>query len=53
MLIMFIKLKVRAEKLFSKIKGDEDTIMGLPIKKIKRIFKYIMNEKIFSYWKSN
>ena len=25
--------------LFSKIKGDEDTIMGLPIKKIKEYLK--------------
>ena len=35
MLIMFIKLKEREETLFSKIEGDEDTIMGLPVKKIK------------------
>ena len=26
-------------KLFSKIEGDEDTIMGLPIKKIKEYLK--------------
>jgi septum formation protein len=29
--------------LFSKIEGDEDTIMGLPVKKIKEY----LNEKIF------
>jgi predicted house-cleaning NTP pyrophosphatase (Maf/HAM1 superfamily) len=37
--IMFIKLKERVENLFSKIEGDEDTIMGLPIKKIKEYLK--------------
>ena len=35
MLIMSIKLKGEGRSLFSKIDGDEDTIMGLPIKKIK------------------
>ena len=38
--------------LFSKIEGDEDTIMGLPVKKIKEYLK-IYNEKIFSYRKSD
>ena len=35
MLIMFIKLREKGRNLFSSIEGDEDTIMGLPIKKIK------------------
>jgi len=35
MLTMFTKLKVKGRNLFSKIEGDEDTIMGLPIKQIK------------------
>ena len=30
---------LKDEKLFSKIEGDEDTIMGLPIKKIKEYLK--------------
>ena len=38
---MFIKLKEK-ENLFSKIEGDENTIMGLPIKKIK---EYLGNYK--------
>ena len=41
MLIMFIKLKERGEALFSKIEGDEDTIMGLPVKKIKEYLNII------------
>ncbi len=36
MLTTFIKLKGEGRKLFSNIEGDEDTIMGLPIKKIKQ-----------------
>jgi septum formation protein len=52
MLIMFIKLKVREEIYFQISTGDEDTIMGLPVKKIKEYLK-IINEKIFSYRKSN
>ena len=32
---MFIKLRVRVEIYLVSIEGDEDTIMGLPIKKIK------------------
>ena len=35
MLIMFIKLKGEGRSLFSNIEGDENTIMGLPIKQIK------------------
>ena len=33
----FIRFCIEAEgkSLFSKIEGDEDTIMGLPVKKIK------------------
>ena len=41
-LIMYIKLKGEGRSLFSKIEGDEDTIMGLPIKKIK---EYLNNYK--------
>ena len=40
MLIMFIKLRER-KKLFSNIEGDENTIMGLPIKKIKEYLNKI------------
>jgi predicted house-cleaning NTP pyrophosphatase (Maf/HAM1 superfamily) len=39
MLIMYIKLKVKEETCFLKLEGDEDTIMGLPIKKIKEYLK--------------
>ena len=39
MLIMFTKLKGREEDLFSKIEGDEDTIMALPVKQIKEVSK--------------
>ena len=38
--------------LFSKIDGDEDTIMGLPIKKIKEYLE-LQNEKISCYRKPN
>ena len=38
---MYIKLKVKEDPFF-KIEGDEDTIMGLPIKKIK---EYLNNYK--------
>ena len=44
MRIMFIKLKGRAEIYFSKIEGDEDTIMGLPINKIKEYLKNFMKK---------
>jgi septum formation protein len=36
------QIEGEGRSLFSKIEGDEDTIMGLPIKKIK---KYIDNYK--------
>jgi septum formation protein len=40
--------------LFSEIKGDNDTIMGLPVKKIKEYSKeYKLNEKTFNYRKPN
>ena len=32
---MFIKLNLRVDPCFLKIEGDENTIMGLPIKQIK------------------
>ena len=38
--------------LFASIEGDDDTIMGLPVKKIKD-YLGSYNEKIFSYWKSD
>ncbi len=41
-LIMYIKLKGEGRKLFSNIIGDENTIMGLPVKKIK---EYLNNHK--------
>ena len=36
------QIEGEGRKLFSKIKGDEDTIMGLPVKKIK---EYLGNYK--------
>ena len=33
------QIEGEGRKLFSKIKGDEDTIMGLPVKKIKEYLK--------------
>ena len=36
------QIEGEGKKLFSKIEGDEDTIMGLPIKKIK---EYLDNYK--------
>ena len=33
------QIEGEGRKLFSKIEGDEDTIMGLPIKKIKDFLK--------------
>ena len=36
------QIEGEGKSLFSKIEGDEDTIMGLPIKKIK---KYLNNYK--------
>ena len=37
-----IKSKLRENHLFSKIEGDENSIMGLPVKKIK---EYLNNLK--------
>ena len=37
------QIEADGRSLFSKIEGDEDTIMGLPVKKIKEY----LNEKIF------
>ena len=51
MLIMSIKLRERKKFIF-KYEGDENTIMGLPIKKIKEYLNKF-NEKIFSNRKSN
>ena len=36
------QIEGEGRSLFSKIEGDEDTIMGLPIKKIK---EYLINHK--------
>ena len=48
------QIEAEGRSLFSKIEGDEDSIMGLPIKKIKEYLnKQLKNEKIFSYRKSN
>ena len=44
------QIEGEGRNLFTNIDGDEDTIMGLPIKKIK---DYLKNEKIFSNRKSN
>ena len=41
MLIMFTKIEGEGRSLFSKIEGDEDTIMGLPIKQIKKYLNTI------------
>ena len=38
-LTMFIKLRAEGRNLFSNINGDEDTIMGLPVFKIKEYLK--------------
>ena len=35
------QIEGEGRKLFSKIEGDEDTIMGLPIKKIKHYLSQI------------
>ena len=40
MLIMFIKLREK-EGIYFNIEGDENTIMGLPIKKIKEYLNKI------------
>ena len=46
------QIEGEGRKLFSSIEGDEDTIMGLPVKKIKEYLKIFENEKIFCNWKS-
>ena len=46
------QIEGEGKKLFSEIKGNVDTIMGLPIKILKNIWK-ILNEKILCYRKSN
>ena len=46
------QIEGEGRNLFASIEGDEDTIMGLPVKKIKGIYRLIMNEKIFCNWKS-
>ena len=35
------QIEGEGRNLFSKIEGDEDTIMGLPVKKIKEYLKII------------
>ena len=35
------QIEGEGRSLFSKIEGDEDTIMGLPVKKIKKYLKII------------
>ena len=42
LLIMFYQIEGEGKNLFINVEGDEDTIMGLPIKKIK---EYIGNFK--------
>ena len=39
--------------LFSKIEGDENTIMGLPVKKIKEYLNLINESKVFNFRKSS
>ena len=46
------QIEGEGKKLFSEIKGDVDTIMGLPIKILKNIWK-MLNEKILCNRKSN
>ena len=46
------QIEGEGRNLFTSIDGDENTIMGLPIIDIKK-FWVIINEKIFSHWKSN
>ena len=41
----------RGQRLFASIEGDEDTIMGLPVKKLRNTW-VIHYEKIFCNWKS-
>ena len=46
------QIEGEGKKLFSKIEGDENTVMGLPVHKIKDYLKSL-NEKLYSYRKSN
>ena len=46
------QIEGEGRSLFLKIDGDEDTIMGLPLKKSKNIW-IIIYEKILSNWKPN
>mgnify|MGYP002172455699 FL=1 len=41
------QIEGEGRNLFSKIEGDEDTIMGLPVKKIKEYLNIIKWKKIF------
>ena len=41
-------------ELFERVKGDKDSIMGLPIKEIINYIKQLKNEKeIWNHWKAN
>ena len=41
------QIEGEGRSLFSSIEGDEDTIMGLPVKKIKEYYKLIVMKKYF------
>ena len=45
------QIEGEGKKLFSEINGDKNTIMGLPITKIKKVIYRSINEKIFCNWK--
>ena len=45
------QIEAEGRNLFSNISGDENTIMGLPSKKLNNILK-LLNEKIFCNRKS-
>ena len=40
------QIEANGRSLFSKIEGNEDTIMGLPVQTNKGIFKHIMNDSV-------
>ena len=52
------QIEANGRSLFSQIEGNEDSIMGLPVKQIKDYLKNyewinrgkILNEKVYSYW---
>ena len=46
------QIEGEGKNLFSKIEGDKNTIMGLPVDKIKQYIERLISEKIFSSWKS-